>query len=121
MGTARAFRVAANQARPAKARPAIRAPAQTAAFWSSGSPLSELGVDRGGLFSFFSQDNPEMLIKVLDACALNHQCWVFYAAGTDVGLRVTVTDLRLRNTKTYTNPRGTAALPVLDTEALPCR
>ncbi len=82
--------------------------------------LSDLRVNRGGLFWFFGQDNPEMLIKVLDACSFNQKFWVFYAAGTDVGLKVTVTDMLNGHTKTYTNPRGTAAPPVLDTEALPC-
>jgi calcium-activated chloride channel regulator 3/4 len=82
--------------------------------------LSSLGVNRGGLFWFFSQENPEMLIKVLDACSFNQKFWVFYAAGTDVGLTVTVTDTMNGHTKTYTNPRHTAAPPVQDTVALPC-
>jgi uncharacterized protein YegL len=83
-------------------------------------PLTSLGVNRGGLFWFFSQDNPEMLIKVLDACTLNHKFWVFYAAGTDVGLTVKVTDTQNGHSKTYTNHRGTAAQPVQDTVALSC-
>src|ERR1700736_3011868 len=33
--------------------------------------LGSLGVAHGGLFWFFSGDNPEMLIKVLNACTLN--------------------------------------------------
>src|SRR6266581_4444821 len=33
--------------------------------------LGSLGVAHGGLFWFFSADNPEMLIKVINACELN--------------------------------------------------
>src|SRR4051812_24907689 len=34
-------------------------------------PTASLGVSNGGLFWFFSQRNPEMLIKVLNACGFN--------------------------------------------------
>ena len=44
----------------------------------------------------------------------------FYAAGTDVGLKTTVTDTVTGAHKTYTNPIGTAAPPVQDTSAIPC-
>ncbi|HYL06259.1 MAG TPA: hypothetical protein VE075_09470 [Thermoanaerobaculia bacterium] len=82
--------------------------------------LASLGVSHGGLFWFFSLDNPELLIKLLNGCALNQSFWVFYAAGTNVGFIVTVTDTRTGNSKTYSNPRGTAAPPLQDTAALPC-
>jgi hypothetical protein len=83
-------------------------------------PLTSLGVDRGGLFWFFSADNPEMLIKVLDGCGVNQRFWVFYAAGTDAGLTVTVTDTVTGESKVYRNRQGQAAPPVQDTSALPC-
>ncbi len=83
-------------------------------------PLSSLGLDRGGLFWFFNPENPEMLVKVIDACSLNGHFWVFYAAGTNVGLTTTVTDTRTGQSKTYTNPDLTPAAPVQDTNALPC-
>ncbi len=82
--------------------------------------LQSLGVGQGGLFWFFSQDNPEMLIKVIDGCALNQRFWVFYAAGTNVGFTVTVTDTQTGHTRTYMNADGTAAPPVQDTSALAC-
>ena len=84
-------------------------------------PLASLGVSRGGLFWFFSQDNPEMLIKVLNGCGLNQKFWVFYAAGTDVGLTTTVTDTRTGASRIYTNVRGHAAAPVEDTSAFDCQ
>ncbi len=83
--------------------------------------LQSLGVAQGGLFWFFGQDNPEMLVKVLDGCALNQKFWVYYAAGTNVGFTVKVTDLQTGHTKSYTNADGKAAAPVQDTAALACQ
>ena len=83
-------------------------------------PLSDLGVGHGGLFWFFSADNPEMLIKVIKGCSLNNRYWLFYAATTNVGLTVTVTDTRTGAVKTYTNHNGTAAVPIQDTSVFPC-
>lgn len=83
-------------------------------------PLSSLGITRGGLFWFFGADNPEMMIKVLDGCGLNQKFWVFYAAGTNVGLTTTVTDTVTGQHATYTNPDRTSAAPVQDLAALPC-
>jgi hypothetical protein len=78
------------------------------------------GVDFSGLFWFFNSDNLEMLVKVLDACALNQKFWVFYAATTNVGFDMTVTDTTTGVEKIYRNNRGTAAPPVQDTEAFSC-
>jgi hypothetical protein len=83
-------------------------------------PLSSLGVSAGGLFWFFNPGNPEMLVKVLNGCGLGGHYWVFYAAGTNVGLTTTVTDTVTGAHKTYTHAAGTAAPPVQDTSALPC-
>ncbi len=66
---------------------------------------------------FFSQDNWEMLIKVLDGCEINDRFWVFYAATTDVGFVVTVTDTQENVTEQYTNPLGQPANAVTDTSA----
>jgi len=82
--------------------------------------LQGLGVARGGLFWFFAADNPEMLVKVLDACSLDGRFWIFYAAGTNVGFTLTVTDTQTGRARTYRNPDGTSAPPVQDTSALPC-
>lgn len=88
----------------------------------NGNPISlaSLGVDRGGLFWFFSADNPELLIKVINGCALNSHYWVFVSAGTNVGLTITVTDTATGHTWTRTNPDGTAVPTIQDTSALTC-
>lgn len=83
--------------------------------------LSSLGVTKGGLFWFFGADNPELLIKVLDACGLNSRFWVFLTAGTNVGFTVTVTDTVTGQVRVYTNPDLTPHVPVQDTTVgLPC-
>lgn len=83
-------------------------------------PLSSLGVNSGGLFWFFGAANPEMMIKVLNGCGVNNRFWVFYSAGTNVGLKTTVTDTLTGASKTYNNPLNTAAPPVQDTNAFAC-
>lgn len=82
--------------------------------------LSSVGITDGGVFWFFSASNPEMLIKVLDGCALNNHFWVFFSAVTNVGFHVTVKDTKTSHSVTYSNPDQTAAAPVQDTSALPC-
>ncbi len=47
-------------------------------------PLDVLGLgDAAALFYFYSADNPELLVKVLDACSYNGHWWVYGSAGTD--------------------------------------
>ncbi|MEM7350134.1 MAG: hypothetical protein AAF657_04955 [Acidobacteriota bacterium] len=73
--------------------------------------------DDSAVLYFFSNDNWEMLIKVLDGCAINNHYWVFFAATTDVGFTVTVTDTANDLTETYTNELGQPADAVTDTGA----
>ncbi|MCB1247630.1 MAG: hypothetical protein KDB69_10215 [Acidimicrobiia bacterium] len=72
-----------------------------------------------GLFWFFNEDNIEMLVKVLDACGLPQfqTFWVFYAATTNVGFDLIVTDTVGGRTKIYSNTVGHVADPVTDTGA----
>jgi pseudomonalisin len=83
-------------------------------------PLKSLGIAQGGLFWFFSGSNPEMLIKVLNACQVNNSFWVFFAAGTNAGLSVQVIDTKTGHSKFYSNPENQAAIPVQDTSAFGC-
>ena len=75
---------------------------------------SSLGVTSGGMFWFFSPDNPELLIKVLNGCGIDNKFWVMGSAGTTVGLTITVRDTIGGGQKVYTNPDLTAALPFVD-------
>lgn len=81
-------------------------------------PLAQLGATHGGLFWFFDQTNPEMLVKVINGCAVNDRYWAFISAGTNVGFTVTLDDTALANSKTYTNPDLTPAPPIQDLGAL---
>ena len=80
-------------------------------------PFSPLGLTHGGAFWFFSQDNPEILVKVLDGCGVNGSKWVFASAATNVGFTLTVTDTATGARKTYTNPDQHAAASIQDTSA----
>ncbi|HVS02287.1 MAG TPA: vanadium-dependent haloperoxidase [Thermoanaerobaculia bacterium] len=73
--------------------------------------------DSAGGFWFFSPDNVEMLVKVLDACGQDGRFWVFAAAATDLEYVLRVTDTAARRTRTYYNPLGRPSRAVTDTAA----
>ena len=92
--------------------------------WTDFDDQSGPGTDAGlmaadsGLFYFFSANNWEMLVKVLDACATQtRQFWVFAAATTDVAYELVVTDTVSGFSRTYTNELGVASPAVIDTGA----
>ncbi len=70
-----------------------------------------------GLLWFFDADNWEMLVKVLDGCAINDRFWVFIAATTDVQYTMTVTDTQTGTVRRYVNPLGVASTAITDTDA----
>ena len=71
-----------------------------------------------GYFWFFSSNNVELVVKVLDARAFNGRFWVFYGALSNVEYTLTVTDTTSGHVKSYTNPSGTFG-SVGDTDAFP--
>jgi uncharacterized metal-binding protein len=86
---------------------------------SGSASLAPIRSDSSGLFWFFSPSNWEVLVKVLDGCALNGNFWVFSAATTNVEYTLEVVDTRTGTTKRYTNPLGVTASAVTDTAAFP--
>lgn len=74
--------------------------------------------EEAGVFWFFSPDNWEMLVKVLDGCRINGHYWVFFAATTNVAFTVSVFDHVENVEKVYTNDLGRPADAVTDTGAL---
>jgi predicted esterase len=74
--------------------------------------------DDSGLFWFFAPDNWELLVKVLDGCAVNGHRWVFAAGVTTVEYVLTVTDTQTDQAWTWRNPPGRASPAVTDTAAL---
>ncbi len=70
-----------------------------------------------GYFWFFSADNVEVILKVVDGTPVNGKFWFFAAGLTNVQVVITVTDTKTGTVKTYTNPLGTAFQPIQDTSA----
>ncbi len=92
------------------------------AFWRNREGVEDLAAriplssDTGG-FYFFDPTNFELLVKVLDGCAINQRFWVFAAGLTDVEVDVLVTDTWTGKVRTYHNGQGLAFAPVQDLEA----
>src|SRR5579864_9374714 len=70
-----------------------------------------------GAFWFFAGANLEMLLKVLDGCALDNHFWVFAAGLTNAQVVTTVIDTRTGAARRYVNAQGAAFAPLQDTEA----
>lgn len=89
---------------------------QTTKAVGKGSAVSLSSAD-SGLFWFFAPENWELLVKVLNGCAVNGRYWVFTAAATNVAYRLTVVDTRTGRAKVYLNPLSTPAAALTDTDA----
>jgi len=72
-----------------------------------------------GAFYFFTPDNLEILIKVLDACDLEGfgRFWVTLAGTTNLEFTATVVDTEAGEVRRYYNPLGQATRTRLDTRA----
>ncbi|HKF42712.1 MAG TPA: hypothetical protein VKG01_06415 [Thermoanaerobaculia bacterium] len=68
-----------------------------------------------GYFWFFSANNVELVVKVVDGRAFNNNFWVFAGGLTNVNVIMTVTDTEAGLVKVYVNPQGTALQPIQDT------
>lgn len=85
---------------------------------SGGAHMVKLTDDSAYMW-FFSSDNVEVVLKVLDACPLNNEYWIFAGGLTNVAVMITVTDSSSGKFARYNNPQGTAFQPIQDTSALP--
>jgi subtilisin family serine protease len=86
----------------------------------TGSGVALPLTDDSGLFWFFDAANLEMLVKVVDGCALNGHRWIFAAATTDVEYELIVTEVPTGASRPYRNELGTASPAFTDTSAFPC-
>jgi len=86
----------------------------------TGNGHAQLLTGDTGYFWFFNPANVEVVVKVLDGCALNNRFWVFAAGLTNVKVVLTVTDRFHGTVRTYTNPINTQFAPIQDTAAFPC-
>jgi hypothetical protein len=80
-----------------------------------GMPLT----DESGWFWFFSPGNLEVVVKVLDGCAINGHFWVFASGLTNVQVSVTVGILN-GSGNVYGSPGGVLMRPIADTSAFAC-
>lgn len=62
-----------------------------------------------GAFWFFTANNLELVVKVVDGTAFNGRHWVFVAGLTDVAYTLTVRDVLTGAVRTYTRPAGQLA------------
>ncbi len=74
-------------------------------------------VETGG-FWFFSDDNPEVIVKVLDGCGSNDHHWIYAAGLTDVEVHLSVTDTETGEIWSRVNPWQEPFAPLQDIEAL---
>jgi hypothetical protein len=73
-----------------------------------------------GLFYFFERKNWELVVKVLNGCIQNGFFWVYGSASTDVEYSLTVEDLEMGTSKTYSNPLGQPSKAITDSTAFAC-
>ena len=74
-----------------------------------------------GILYFFDRDNAEVLVKVLDACAVNQHRWVFVAPVTDLAFNLYVEEAATGEVWEHRNPKGgQTASTESDVAAFPC-
>jgi hypothetical protein len=84
-----------------------------------GTPVRTGSTDTG-LFWFYNDRNWEVMVKVLNGCAINNRWWVFAGALTNQRYTINVADANTLQVNGYTNPLGVRAAAIADTNAFPC-
>ncbi|MEM8930702.1 MAG: hypothetical protein AAGE94_05975 [Acidobacteriota bacterium] len=98
------------------------------ATWTT--PLGESGPARpvpdptreSALFTFFDVSNWEVMVKVLDACAINGHRWVVLTLASDLEVDLEIVDLDTPDSApwTFLQPQGMLSPTVIDVEAFAC-
>ncbi len=88
---------------------------------SSGPATPLMESDESLKFSFFTPENLELLLKIIDGCSYNGHYWVFFSGLTNVGVSLRITDMSNGAVYSYDNPPGTTLVPALDIQALACQ
>ncbi len=97
---------------------------RTRAFWRTSDGREGLAqripltADTGG-FWFFTPENFELLVKLIDGCGTNENYWLFAAGLTDVEVDLLVQDAWTGTTRVFSNDVGTAFQPVQSIESFP--
>jgi len=82
----------------------------------SGTGQAERRSEETGTFWFFSPDNLELVVKLLDSRTINGHFWFFSGALSNVEYRITVTDTETGDRREYFNEQGRLR-SLADTEA----
>ena len=95
---------------------------QVTALWSGngtgGTATAAPLTDDTGNFWFFSPQNLEVTVKVIDGCDLNDRFWVFTSGLTDRGVDLRVEDVATGEVWTHHHDAGSTYGPRLDSSAL---
>jgi photosystem II stability/assembly factor-like uncharacterized protein len=73
---------------------------------TTGSGHARTLADGSGGFWFFSPDNTEVFLKMLDGSLVNGHSWLFSGSLSNVRYSLTLTDLLTGEQRTYDNPAG---------------
>jgi hypothetical protein len=95
---------------------AVTATYQTAGGAATPAKVEPVATASGHLW-FFSSDNIEVVIKVIDGCTVNRRFWVFASGLTNVKVMITVTDTQTGKQVTYLNPLNQPFPTIQDTGA----
>ena len=84
--------------------------------------VKDYGLDsrRSALLYFFDRSNPEVLVKVLDGCALNGHYWVFVAPVTTLAFNLAIHRPAVGDSWTHGNRLNRTAAARSDLQAFPC-
>lgn len=85
--------------------------------WSGSARVVNEGTEDSGLFYFFDPDNWEILVKVLDGCAVNGHMWALAASTTDLGYVIAIWDTITDEYTSYRHEGGTPSPAIVDAEA----
>jgi hypothetical protein len=86
---------------------------------TSGHGTAVVLTDDTGYFWFFDSTNTEMVVKVLNGCAINSAYWVFAAGLTNVQVNWEVLDTKTGAAYPQVNSQGTPFAPIQATNAFP--
>ncbi|MEM7350604.1 MAG: carboxypeptidase regulatory-like domain-containing protein [Acidobacteriota bacterium] len=93
------------------------------ALWDTGDEVGDgqavLLTGDTGYFWFFSPDNVEAVVKVLNACDFGSfdNFWVFGAGLTEVKVTLRVTDTETQESQEWVNPQDTPFQPIRETDS----
>jgi photosystem II stability/assembly factor-like uncharacterized protein len=73
---------------------------------TTGSGHARTLADGSGGFWFFSPENTEVFLKMLDGSGVNGHSWLFSGSLSNVGYSLTLTDVSTGDHRTYDNPAG---------------